>query len=275
MAGKHRKTEASSFSITVRLWASGLLLIMGLMLGLYSPAAQWLSDREHSQLLMEAQVRVSQTAPSERSTALEQARHYNDEFARGNIPFDYEEQLNLFGDGQMARVRIPSINVDLPVYHGTSDDVLRRGAGHMGSTSLPVGGESSHSAVSAHNGLPSSVLFTNLEEVQEGELFYIDVLGETLTYRVVEITVVKPDEAEFLRISPGKDLVTLITCTPTGINEDRLLVSGERVIDDVGEIAEVATPVGPGFPWWLVIGAGGVICIVSGTIYVDVKRRKQ
>lgn len=273
MAGKHRKPQARGIS-TPRLWLAALLLVMGLVLALYPSAAQWLSSRAHTQLLIEAQDRVHETASSEKNAALVSAMDYNKDLARGKIPVNYGDQLDLFGDGQMARVRIPSISADLPVFHGTSDDVLRRGAGHLASTSLPVGGESTHSAISAHAGLPSSALFTKLEKVQEGDEFFIEVLGEVLVYRVTEIKIVKPDEAESLSISRGKDLVTLITCTPIGINTDRILVTGERVISDLKEDVQVE-PIEPvGFPYWIIFGAGGSVLIIGGTIFMAAKRRK-
>lgn len=128
----------------------------------------------------------------------------------------------------MARIEIPKINVDLPIYHGVSESVLSKGVGHLRSGSLPVGGESTHAALSGHRGLPSSKLFTRLDELEKGDLFYIDVLGRTLAYRICDIQTTDPQDTDLLEIQEGRDLVTLITCTPYGINTKRLLITGER-----------------------------------------------
>jgi sortase A len=133
------------------------------------------------------------------------------------------------GGGIMGSVVIPKISVDLPIYHGTSDAVLAQGAGHLYGTSLPVGGASTHAVLTGHRGLPNALLFTRLDEMHKGDVFYIKVLGTTLAYKVDQITVVSPDNAKGdLKIVPGEDRVTLMTCTPYGVNTMRLLVSGER-----------------------------------------------
>jgi len=144
------------------------------------------------------------------------------------LPHDYNEILNV-GD-VMARLLIPVINVDLPIFHTTHPDVLEIGVGHIEGTSFPIGGESTHSALTAHAGLPTARLFTDLEQgVDIGDYFFIDVLDRRLAYRVDQITVILPHEIEHLRIIPGEDLVTLITCTPYTVNTHRLLVRGSRV----------------------------------------------
>ena len=140
----------------------------------------------------------------------------------------YEKQLRLKDSDVMARIEIPKISVDLPIYHGVSESVLSKGVGHLRSGSLPVGGESTHAALSGHRGLPSSKLFTRLDELEKGDLFYIDVLGRTLAYRICDIQTTDPEDTDLLEIQEGRDLVTLITCTPYGINTKRLLVTGER-----------------------------------------------
>lgn len=129
----------------------------------------------------------------------------------------------------MGYVDIPSIGVSLPIYHYTTDDVLSKGVGHLYGTSLPVGGENTHSVITGHRGLPSSKLFTDLDKVKVGDVFSIYVLGEELDYQVDQIDIVLPDEISSLSIEPGKDLVTLVTCTPYGVNTHRLLVRGHRI----------------------------------------------
>jgi sortase A len=168
-------------------------------------------------------------------------------------------------EGLMARIRIPSINADLPIYHGTSEAVLQRGVGHLEGTALPVGGPSTHAVVTGHRGLATSELFSKLDQVTAGDTFTIEVFGETLAYKVTETLIVEPEDTESLLIQPGKDLMTLVTCTPLGINSHRILVTGERVIPtpeaDINAAGEA--PDIPGFPWWM-ITAGGVI-IGAGT----------
>ena len=140
---------------------------------------------------------------------------------------EYQNLLDA-GQGVMGSIRIPEIDVNLPIYHGTSEDALAVGAGHLYGTSLPVGGKSTHSVITGHRGLPNSLLFTRLDEMKKGDSFYIEVMGKKLGYKVDRITVIKPDDSSKLRITKGEDRVTLMTCTPYGVNSHRLLVSGVR-----------------------------------------------
>lgn len=142
---------------------------------------------------------------------------------------EYTKQLDTSGTGIMGSLDIPKINVNLPIYHGTGDDVLANGVGHLQGTSLPVGGENSHCVLSGHRGLPSSKLLVRLDEMEEGDYFFLRVCGETLAYEVTEITVVEPEDVSSLEIQPEKDMVSLVTCTPYGLNTHRLIVTGIRV----------------------------------------------
>lgn len=142
---------------------------------------------------------------------------------------NYRKQLNLNKNGIMGAVEIPKIHVDLPIWHGTEEEVLSNGAGHLQGSSLPVGGENTRCVLTSHRGLPSSKLFTRLDELEEGDLFYIHVCGEVFAYQVCTIEIIEPDELEKLNIIAGKDMVSLVTCTPYGINTHRLVVNGERV----------------------------------------------
>lgn len=144
------------------------------------------------------------------------------------LDYKYESMLTVGGD-IMATIEIPSISLNLPVYHGTNSDILMKGAGHLPQTSLPVGGESTHAVITGHTAMPSAKLFTDLNILELGDKFYIHVLGKTLAYKVVKIYVIEPKDTNSLRVYEGKDYVTLITCTPYGINTHRLLVRGERV----------------------------------------------
>lgn len=150
----------------------------------------------------------------------------------GKADSDYEKVLNIGSDGMMGYIVIPSIDVELPIYHYTRDDVLKKGAGHLLGSSLPTGGKGTHAVISAHRGLPSAKMFTDLNLLQKGDAFYIHVLDKRLKYKVDRIEVVDPDETESLGMEAGKDLVTLVTCTPYGVNTQRLLVRGQRAPDD-------------------------------------------
>lgn len=173
--------------------------------------------------------------------ALLKAKEYNSMLFQiqgayvGNIKDDvlsdeqYEKALNITGQHIMGSIQIPKINVDLPIYHGTSDEVLSIGVGHLKTSSLPVGGNNTHSILTGHRGLPNSKLFTRLDELENGDLFYIDVCGETLAYQVFDIQVILPEELEKIRIDVDQDHVSLVTCTPYGINTHRLVVTGKRV----------------------------------------------
>lgn len=141
----------------------------------------------------------------------------------------YQEILNASEDGMLGYISIPKIEVSIPIYHGTEEEVLQKGAGHLKGSSLPVGGENTHCVVAAHRGLPSSKLFTDLDQLEVGDIFVLHVLNEVLVYEVDQITVVKPDEMQGLTIAEGKDFCTLLTCTPYGVNTHRLMVRGSRV----------------------------------------------
>ena len=149
------------------------------------------------------------------------AEFYSDE--------NYESQLNLAGTGLMGSISIPKINISLPIYHGTDDEVLSKGVGHLQGSSLPVGGENSRSVLTAHRGLPNSKLFTRLDELETGDLIFLDISSRKLAYEVENIEVIDPEDMDKLQTVGGKDLITLVTCTPYGINTHRLLVTAHQV----------------------------------------------
>ena len=163
---------------------------------------------------------------------------------------EYESLLNVDGSGTMGVIEIPKIGVRLPIYHGTSEEVLQKGAGHLEGSSLPIGGTDTHTCISAHRGLPEKTMFTNLDQLEEGDCFFLDVLGETLCYRIYEIETVRPENTESLSIQQEKDLATLITCTPYGINTHRLYLHGERIPYEEAEEAASAAGMGP---WQLLV----------------------
>lgn len=174
---------------------------------------------------------------------LKAARDYNGDLSPRRVPDafavkdgvrdkEYEKLLNVSGNGMMGYIEIPAIDAEVPIYHYTNEKTLKKGAGHLPGSSLPVGGKGTHSVLSAHRGLPSAKLFTNLNLMEKGNAFYIHVLDKTLKYETDQILTVKPKETDALAIKEGKDYVTLVTCTPYGINTHRLLVRGHRVPND-------------------------------------------
>ena len=186
----------------------------------------------------------------------------------------YMNTLNIAGDEMMGSVEIPKINIKIPIYHTTDEDVLNKGAGHLEGSSLPVGGANTHAVISAHRGLPSASLFTDLDQLEEGDHFLIHVLNETLCYEVDKISVVKPEETSSLAVEEGKDLVTLLTCTPYGVNTERLLVRGHRVPYVEQEVADEKTPLSgislhTNYLLWVIIG------LVITTIFILVLYLKE
>lgn len=179
-------------------------------------------------------------------------------------------------DGSFANQKI---DLDLPVYHGTEDATLLKGLGHLRGTSLPVGGKGARSVITGHRGLASAEMFTRLDEVGKGDTFTIEVFDEILTYKVVDKIVVNPDETKKIAAVPGKDLVTLITCTPLGINTQRILVTGERVVPTpaADKALRGKKPDVPRFPWW-VLDCFGSLCVVGGYVWwagLPVKKKKK
>lgn len=201
----------------------------------YSRAAESLDPAECARILEEC-VAYNEAL---RAPVIEDA-FSGEEEADDSEYTEYMRLLNPNRDGVMGVLEIPRIGVRLPIYHGTHSDVLERGVGHMESTSLPVGGPSTHAAFAGHRGLPAARLFTDLDQMQLGDLFYISVLNQNLVYRVDQILVVEPYEMDTLAIAPGEDHVTLVTCTPYGINTQRLLVRGVRApLMDISELLAV------------------------------------
>lgn len=215
-----------------------LILLIGLGCILYSPFATWYNERHKAQVQSQFTDIIENADNSELTAEKEAAMKYNDELYHQSIKkFSPEENgykslLNMTGNGLMGFIEIPCIDVSLPIYHTVDANILNIGAGHMPQTSLPVGGENTHCAISAHSGMAGSAMFSELERVQIGDFFFLEILGETLTYEVCQIDVVTPDDSSLLTIVPGQDLVTLITCTPYGVNTHRLLVRGTRVFPE-------------------------------------------
>lgn len=189
---------------------------------------------------------------------------------------EYMACLDLAGDGIMGSVEIPRIGIRLPVFHTTAEEILEQGAGHLEGSSLPVGGEGTHAVISAHRGLPSAALFTDLDKLEEGDHFLLHVLDETLCYEVDRILVVEPEETDGLAVEEGKDLVTLLTCTPYGVNTQRLLVRGHRVPYDPEEVGQEAPGLLGGslhtnYLFWLVLG----LAVTAALIFWLYRRERK
>ena len=188
----------------------------------------------------------------------------------------YMSCLNIAGDGIMGTVEIPKIKISLPIFHTTNDDVLEMAAGHLEGSSLPVGGENTHAVISAHRGLPSAALFTDLDKLEEGDHFLLKVLDDTLCYEVDQIKVIEPEDTDALAVEQGMDLVTLLTCTPYGVNSHRLLVRGHRVPYVAEEIKDENLPLSnmsfhTSYLLWVVVG----ILITAVFIFFLYKREKK
>jgi sortase A len=248
---------------------AAVLVLAGVLVLCYPWAASWVSQYNQSAVVAGG-VPAGRSDAAANAKALALAREYNSRLtsdalykANSNVPRSsqgeglhtlYEQALDA-GRGLMARIQMPSISLDLPIYHGTSDETLLRGVGHLEGTSLPVGGKGTHAVLTGHRGLAQATMFTNLDKVNKGDLFTVSTFGQALTYRVNDIKVVDPDQTQSLRAVEGKDLVTLVTCTPLGINTQRIFVTGERVTPTPPQSVAAAsdTPDVPGTPWWLFI----------------------
>ena len=255
------------------------MALVGMGLLTYPTAASWVAQYNQSKVTADYSAQVDGARPDAK-TQVEQAHAYNDALSAGavleannHVPtgagsskdssLQYANILKANNEGLMARLKIPSISLDLPVYHGTADDTLLKGLGHLEGTSLPVGGEGTRSVITGHRGLAEATMFTNLDKVKTGDSLIVEVFGEVLTYRVTSTKVVEPEETEALRVEEGKDLLTLVTCTPLGINTHRILLTGERIYPTPAKDLAAAgkRPDVPHFPWWAVGLAAGLIVI--------------
>ena len=219
-----------------------MAFLLALGLTLYPVISNYVNQKYASQIQTAYQEVMEQVDDAALREAKEQADIYNhslipgastqDAYSQEGLlaaSADYDSQLNLAGNGIMGYVEIPKISVNLPIYHGTENDSLEQGIGHLLGSSLPIGGESTHTILSGHSGMASQKMFTDLEQLTAGDVFYLHVLNETLAYQVVEINTVLPYDTSLLGIVPGEDLCTLVTCTPYGVNTHRRLVRGSRI----------------------------------------------
>ena len=213
-----------------------VLLLVGLSVMLYPTVSDWWNSRVQTRAIATYNQSVEQMDTGDKERLLMEAHSYNATLSHLTAPFtnwedagNYGKILDISGTGIMGYISIPKIQVELPIYHGTSAEVLNVAVGHLQGSSFPVGGENTHAVISAHRGVPSAKLFSDLDQLVEGDTFTVTILDEVLTYEVEKIFIVKPDELDKLAIIPGGDYVTLMTCTPYGVNSHRLLVRAHRV----------------------------------------------
>lgn len=261
----HRRNPATKKWSKIHTIIPLLVAVIGVSLLLYPVFATRHNNQVQQEIAQKYEVSMDNKSDAEISAALAKAEKYNENLFEGLIldPFladavpdspDYQaylSELNL--EEVMSRLTVPSIKVNLPVYHGTSDEVLRRGVGHLYGTSLPVGGKGSHAVFTAHTGLTSATLFDNLTKVKKGDAIYLDTYGKRMKYVVYKIEVVKPENTKSLNRVAGRDLITLITCTPYGVNSHRLLVHAERTkYDPAVDDAQADPPINnPWTPWMI------------------------
>ena len=276
------------------LLAPLLLFAAGAGIFLYPAISNFLAERGQQDTIRTYHAKVQTMNQEEIDAAWEEAQIYNenlagdpvhDPFVMGSgyvLPDNYEDVLNIEGDGVMGEIEIPKIDVDLPIYHGTSEEVLEKGAGHLEMTALPIGGKNRHPVISAHRGLPSAELFTRLDEMEIGDEFYIHVLDETLAYEVDQIEVIEPEELSLLQPEEDKDLVTLLTCTPYAVNTHRLLVRGTRVPYEETTPEDTVTTVEHENTWlndylYAILAGLSILALIgTGTgVYLHRKRKQR
>ena len=256
------------------------ILLIGLSLLLYPTVSDYWNSFHQSEAVAGYVQDVEDMSEQKKAEMLAAAQAYNQTLQTGVIPdlnlskaekARYNQTLDVTGTGIMAYVEIPKLNTTLPIYHGTDDSVLQVAIGHIPGTSLPVGGKGTHAVISGHRGLPSAKLFTDIDRLVEGDTFMIQVLDETLTYEVDQILTVLPDDVSALAIDPNQDYVTLVTCTPYGVNTHRLLVRGHRIAnqENAARVTSEASQVKP----LMVAPFLGIFILIVLLLVVNVYRR--
>ena len=271
--------------------------LIALGITLYPMISTWYNERHQAEVHIHYQEKVEQVDNTKLIEAKELAKAYNQTILPGAQDEDsfskeallsasenYGSLLNLAGDGIMGYVEVPTIGVTLPIFHGTNNSTLERGVGHLLGSSLPVGGESTHSVLTAHSGMASQKMFSDLDRLKIGDIFFLDVLGEKLAYQVDQIKTVLPYDTTFLQTEMGNDLCTLVTCTPFGVNTHRLLVRGTRIEYEeaeviVEEIMETEEPVKSTWEQQylqgILIGIGAVVILGLGLLVFWYVRRRR
>lgn len=273
---------------TVTIVAAVILFLLALVMTLYPVISNYVNQKYASEIHTAYQEVIQQTDDAQLQKEKELAIAYNNAITPGTAAeasysreallaasVEYDSLLNITGEGTMGYVVIPKINVNLPIYHGTGNDSLDRGVGHLLGSSLPVGGESSHAILTGHSGMATQKMFTDLEQLNTGDVFYLQILNETLAYQVIEINTVLPYDTSLLGIAHGEDYCTLVTCTPYGVNTHRLLVRGSRIpYEEAEEIVEESVAEEPAESTWeteyvkgIVVG---IIVVVALILFIAI-----
>lgn len=276
---KRRKRKGPSISTIVLT----VILLAGVGILLYPSVSDWWNSMHATKAISGYVSAVEDMSGQEREAILEAARKYNTGLQNG-VDFvlteeeqeEYNSLLDVTGTGIMGYVQISAIGVNLPIYHSVDEAVLQIAVGHIPGSSLPVGGERTHSILSGHRGLPSAKLFSDLDRMVEGDIFTVNILDQTFTYMVDQIRIVLPEETDDLAIQPGRDYCTLVTCTPYGVNSHRMLVRGKRIENIAGEVVVVAEAVR--IPNYVVIPAVLIpllfLTLTGALIFSSAKGRK-
>ncbi len=261
LTAEERKKKKKSNLVT---WLLVLVMLLGVAIMAYPTVSDWWNSFHASRAIASYSSSVESVDNAKLDEMIEAAHAYNRSLLEKDNPYlmteenlkKYNSLLNLSGTGIIGYITIKPIGVYVPIYHGTEESVLQIAVGHIDWSSLPVGGESTHAVVSGHRGLPSAKLFTDLDQMKEGDQFSITVLNQVISYEVDQIRIVEPGDVSELGIVPGKDYCTLVTCTPYGINTHRLLIRGHRIANESGDL--VVAPEAYRIPYYLTIPAVGI-----------------
>jgi sortase A len=260
-----------------------LMILVGLSVMFYPVVSDMWNTYRNSLLISSHKKDVNDLSKKQTEQIWNEAVNYNKNHKENFIKEDvftnlkkhtkskYDSYLNISKNGVMGTIVIPKINVEIPIYHGTGEKELQTGVGHMEGTSLPVGGTSSHCVLSAHRGLPSAKLFTDLDKMKKGDLFFLHILDKTLAYKVEDIFTVKPNETDKLSLVEGKDYVTLLTCTPYGVNTHRLLVRGVRTAYKQNQEQKVS--ILKDYRVWILIGT--IVALIIVNVFIVIKNKKK
>ena len=256
---KKKKRRGPSISTIILV----IMFFVGVGIFFYPSVSDWWNSMHATQAIAGYVSVMEEMSTEEKEEILEAAKNYNSKLQNG-VDFvlsdeeyaEYESLLNVTGTGIMGYIQISAIGVNLPIYHSVDEGVLQIAVGHIPGSSLPVGGERTHAILSGHRGLPSAKLFSDLDQIVEGDTFTVNILSQTTTYMVDQIRIVLPEETDELAIQPGRDYCTLVTCTPYGVNTHRMLVRGKRIENIAGEVVVVAEAVR--IPNYVVIPAVGI-----------------
>ena len=260
-----------------------LMILVGLSVMFYPVVSDMWNTYRNSLLISSHKKDVNDLSKKQTEQIWNEAVNYNKNHKENFIKEDvftnlkkhtkskYDSYLNISKNGVMGTIVIPKINVEIPIYHGTGEKELQTGVGHMEGTSLPVGGTSSHCVLSAHRGLPSAKLFTDLDKMKKGNLFFLHILDKTLAYKVEDIFTVKPNETDKLSLIKGKDYVTLLTCTPYAVNTHRLLVRGVRTAYKQNQEQNVS--ILKDYRVWILIGT--IVALIIVNVFMVIKNKKK